>query len=68
VKKLPQDALDQYIGHFAASRDALRGSFEFYRAIDTTTAQNAQRMTQRLALPVLAIGGGASSKDGPQTR
>jgi pimeloyl-ACP methyl ester carboxylesterase len=65
VKKLPQYALDHYIEHFAASREALRGSFEFYRAVDATTAQHTQRMTQRLTLPVLAIGGGASSGEGP---
>ena len=28
-----------------------------YRAFDTTIAQNQQRKNQRLALPVLAIGG-----------
>jgi hypothetical protein len=38
VKKLRQYALGHYIEHFAASREALRGSFEFYRAIDATTA------------------------------
>ena len=65
VHKLPDYALRHYIDHFAASREALRGSFEFYRAIDATTAQNTQRKAERLTLPVLAIGGEASSKDGP---
>jgi len=40
--------------------DALRGSFGFYRAWDTTMAQNEQRKTQPLAMPVLAIGGSES--------
>ena len=41
----------------ASSPDALRGSFGSYRAIDTDIAQNQQRKTRRLTLPVLAIGG-----------
>jgi pimeloyl-ACP methyl ester carboxylesterase len=48
----------------ASSPDALRGSFEWYRAIDTDIAQNAQRKTGRLTLPVLAIGGAKSSGEG----
>ncbi|MEU6657558.1 alpha/beta hydrolase [Streptomyces sp. NPDC046821] len=63
VKPMPDYVLDYYIGGFAASRDALRGSFEFYRAIDATTAQNKERAKQMLTLPVLAIAGGMSSKD-----
>jgi len=61
--KLPDYAVRYYIdtlkdpGH-------LRGSFEFYRAIPTTSAQNQKRKTQRLTLPVLAIGGAESSGEG----
>ena len=44
--------------------DHLRGSFGFYRAIPTTSAQNEQRKTRRLTLPVLAIGGAESSGEG----
>jgi alpha-beta hydrolase superfamily lysophospholipase len=40
--------------------DALRGSFGWYRALDTTMAQNAQRKNRRLTLPVLAVGGADS--------
>jgi pimeloyl-ACP methyl ester carboxylesterase len=54
---LPAYAVKYYVDGLAASRDALRGSFGSYRAIDTTIAQNAQRKTRRLSLPVLAIGG-----------
>ena len=43
-----------------ADADALRGSFGFYRAWDTALAQNEQRKTRRLTMPVLAIGGAAS--------
>ncbi len=61
--KLPDYAVRYYIdtlkdpGH-------LRGSFEFYRAIPTTSAQNEQRKERRLTLPVLAIGGAESSGEG----
>ena len=37
--------------------DALRASFEWYRAIDTTMAQDAERAKTPLTMPVLAIGG-----------
>jgi pimeloyl-ACP methyl ester carboxylesterase len=63
--KLPDDAVTYYIDTLAADPDHLRGSFEFYRAIHTTTAQNEKRKTQRLTLPVLAIGGAESSGEGP---
>ena len=64
TNKLPGYAVRFYIDTLAASPDALRGSFEFYRAIPTTIAQNQQRMQRRLTLPVLAIGGGESSGEG----
>jgi pimeloyl-ACP methyl ester carboxylesterase len=56
-RKLPDYAVDYYINAIASSPDALRGSFGQYRAFDTTIAQNEQRKTRRLTLPVLAIGG-----------
>ncbi len=48
----------------AADPGHLRGSFGFYRAIPTSIAQNEQRKTRRLTLPVLAIGGAESSGEG----
>jgi pimeloyl-ACP methyl ester carboxylesterase len=63
TNKLPEDAVKYYIDTLAADHDALRGSFGFYRAIPTTTAQNQQRKERRLTLPVLAIGGAESSGD-----
>jgi pimeloyl-ACP methyl ester carboxylesterase len=63
TNKLPEDAVRHYIDTLAADPDALRGSFGFYRAIPTTTAQNQQRKERRLTLPVLAIGGAESSGD-----
>ena len=66
TNKLPAYAVRYYTDGFASSRAALRGSFGFYRAWDTTTAQNATRsMTSKLTMPVLAIGGEASSMEGP---
>ena len=53
-----------YIDTLAASPDALRGSFGFYRALTTTIVQNQQRKERRLTLPVLAIGGGESAGEG----
>ena len=64
TRKLPDDAVKYYIDTLAADPDHLRGSFEFYRAIPATSAQNQQRMTRRLTLPVLAIGGEESVADG----
>lgn len=66
-RKLPDYAIRHYVQMFASSPDALRGSFELYRALDTTSAQNQQRMTRRLTMPVLAIGGAASLGDGVGT-
>src|SRR6201997_4264932 len=62
--KLPDDTVKYYIDTLK-DPDHLRGSFGFYRAIPTTSAQNEQRKTRRLALPVLAIGGAESSGERP---
>jgi pimeloyl-ACP methyl ester carboxylesterase len=59
--KLPADTVRYYIDRLAADPEALRGSFEIYRAFPTITAQNQQRQTRRLGLPVLAIGGAEST-------
>jgi pimeloyl-ACP methyl ester carboxylesterase len=59
--KLPEDVVDYYVG-LLSNPESLRGSFGWYRALDTTIAQNQQRTT-RLTMPVLAIGGAASYGD-----
>ena len=64
TNKLPDDAVRYYIDTLESDPEALRGSFEFYRAIPTTSAQNEQRKTRRLSMPVLAIGGAESSGEG----
>jgi pimeloyl-ACP methyl ester carboxylesterase len=63
TNKLPSDAVKYYID-ILKDPDRLRGSFGFYRAIPTSTAQNQQRKTRRLTLPVLAMGGGESTGEG----
>jgi pimeloyl-ACP methyl ester carboxylesterase len=61
TNKLPADTVSYYVDLLAAGRDALHGSFQLYRAFPTTIAQNQQRKTRRLTLPVLAVGGAESS-------
>ena len=63
-KKLPDSALRYYFSLFS-DPDALRGSFGWYRELDTTTAQNARRATQPLTIPVLGVGGAESLGDAP---
>lgn len=57
AKPLPDYAVQYYVETLAAAPEARRASFEFYRAIDTTLAQNEQRATRRLTLPVLTVAG-----------
>jgi len=64
ARKLPDDVVKYYIDELASNPDSLRGSFEFYRAFDATIAQNEQRKTRPLTMPVLAIGGEKSSGPG----
>ena len=60
AKPLPDYAVRHYIDTLAAGPDALHASFAIYRALDATIAQNQQRKTQRLRMPVLGIGGAMS--------
>jgi pimeloyl-ACP methyl ester carboxylesterase len=64
TKKLPAEVVSYYVDTLAADAEALRGSFELYRAFPTMIAQNEQRKTQRLTMPVLAIGGEESGGAG----
>jgi len=64
VKQLPDETVEYYINTLASDSEALRGSFEFYRAIPTTSTQNAERKNRRLTMPVLAIGGAESGMEG----
>jgi pimeloyl-ACP methyl ester carboxylesterase len=62
--KLPDYAVRYYIETLASDPEALRGSFELYRAWSTMSAQNEQRKARRLTMPVLAIGGAESGGEG----
>jgi pimeloyl-ACP methyl ester carboxylesterase len=65
TNKLPDYAVRYYVQMLKADRDALRGSFGFYRAFWTTVQQDIQRMTPKLSLPVLALGGAESGMENP---
>jgi pimeloyl-ACP methyl ester carboxylesterase len=56
---LPDELVAYYVDLLSAP-DVLPGCLGFYRAFDATLAQNAERTTTPLGMPVLAIGGAAS--------
>jgi pimeloyl-ACP methyl ester carboxylesterase len=60
TNKLPDYAVQYYIDGLGASPEVLHGSFQLYRAFGATAAQNEKRKTQRLPMPVLAMGGAES--------
>jgi pimeloyl-ACP methyl ester carboxylesterase len=62
AKKLPGEVRDYYV-RTLSNPESLRSSFGFYRALDTTIAQDGERKSRRLAMPVLAVGGAASFGD-----
>jgi pimeloyl-ACP methyl ester carboxylesterase len=64
TNKLPDETVRYYVEALAADPEALRGSFEFYRALGTTTSQNEARKNRRLTMPVLAMGGVESVGEG----
>jgi pimeloyl-ACP methyl ester carboxylesterase len=51
--------IDYYVD-VLSNPGSLRGSFGWYRELDTTLAQDEQRKTRPLTMPVLAVGGEAS--------
>jgi pimeloyl-ACP methyl ester carboxylesterase len=61
-KPLPDSVIDFYVQGFT-DPESLRGCFGFYRAWDATMAQNKERATHPLPMPVLAIGGADSWAD-----
>jgi pimeloyl-ACP methyl ester carboxylesterase len=63
--RLPDSAVTYYVAMLRSGPDALRGSFGWYRALDTTMAQNEQRKNRRLTVSVLAIRGAGSLGDAP---
>jgi pimeloyl-ACP methyl ester carboxylesterase len=61
TNKLPDYAVRYYVDGLASSPEALHGSFQLYRAFGAIAAQNQERQTRRLPMPVLAMGGAESS-------
>jgi pimeloyl-ACP methyl ester carboxylesterase len=59
AKKLPAEVISHYVNTFT-NPDSLRSCFGFYRALDATLAQDQERATKRLPMPVLGIGGAMS--------
>ena len=59
---LPAEMIEYYVG-LVSNPDSLRGSLGFYRGLDATLAQNTERTSQPLTMPVLAIGGAGSYGD-----
>jgi pimeloyl-ACP methyl ester carboxylesterase len=57
---LPDEVVKYYVDRIASDPEALRGSFELYRALDVDFAQSEERKTRRLTMPVLVIGGAES--------
>ncbi|SFD86705.1 Pimeloyl-ACP methyl ester carboxylesterase [Chitinophaga sp. CF118] len=54
---IPAYAVSYYVDVLKSSPERLRSSFEYYRVIDTDMAQNRQRKTKKITIPVLAIAG-----------
>jgi pimeloyl-ACP methyl ester carboxylesterase len=61
--KLPEEAVRYYVDTLASSPEHLHATFQMYRAFTTSAAQNEQRKTRRLTMPVLALAGSESSGD-----
>jgi len=57
---LPEYAIEYYVSLYNRNKDVLRATFGLYRAWDATVAQNTQRKTRPLTIPVLGIGGAKS--------
>ena len=61
--KLSDDVIDYYV-RILSNPESLHGCFGFYRAFDATVAQNVERVSSRLTMPVLAIRGEESYGEG----
>ena len=60
--KLPDSAVSYYVER-VSNPASLHGSFQMYRRFTDSAAQNEERKAQKLAMPVLALAGAASSGD-----
>ncbi|MEU8780364.1 alpha/beta hydrolase [Streptomyces sp. NPDC048637] len=57
ARPLPDSAVGFYVESLAREPEALRASFEYYRATDDNSAQNHRRKLHPLTLPVLSVAG-----------
>lgn len=57
--KLPDDVVAYYVDRLRTT-EALHGTFQLYRALTASAAQNEQRKAQPLPMPILALGGAES--------
>ncbi|GAB3883800.1 alpha/beta fold hydrolase [Microbispora bryophytorum] len=64
---MPPVAVQVYVDALKSSPQALRSSFEFYRAIDEIIAQNTERKKTKLKMPVLAVAGERAVGTGVET-
>jgi pimeloyl-ACP methyl ester carboxylesterase len=63
AEALPAYAREFYIEVLKRDRNALRGSFEVYRAIDASIPQNRARARTKLEVPILAFAGALFGRD-----
>ncbi|MFI2207536.1 alpha/beta fold hydrolase [Streptomyces sp. NPDC020192] len=57
ARPLPESAVDFYVETLARDPEALRASFDYYRATDDNIAQNNRRKQHPLTMPVLSAAG-----------
>ncbi|MEV2211605.1 alpha/beta hydrolase [Streptomyces sp. NPDC050997] len=57
ARPLPESAVDFYVETIARDPEALRASFDYYRATDDNIAQNNRRKQHPLTMPVLSAAG-----------
>ncbi|MFD0304963.1 alpha/beta fold hydrolase [Streptomyces sp. NPDC127119] len=63
VRPLPDSAVDFYVETIARDPEALRASFDHYRATDDNIAQNERRKQHPLTMPVLGVAGARGQGD-----
>jgi pimeloyl-ACP methyl ester carboxylesterase len=54
---ITQEDINEYVGHYSAP-GGMRAGFEYYRAFPQDAIQNTNYSKTKLAMPVLALGGG----------
>ncbi|MER6124145.1 alpha/beta hydrolase [Streptomyces sp. NPDC001795] len=57
ARPLPDSAIAFYVETLARDPEALRASFDYYRATDDNIAQNGRRKQRPLTMPVLGVAG-----------